>query len=113
MLPSRLPKKSRRETAIRSPGHRAWVRSHYCSVPGCMAQPVECAHVRTAANSGWQSATIDETAEMVRRYCGVASRRDLAIDGDARKRFLALVERYEMDTGRRAWVRPGDRRQTA
>ena len=41
-------------------------------------------------------------ADAVRSHCRVTSRRDLAIDGDARKRFLALVERYEMDTGRRA-----------
>lgn len=34
------------------PRHRAWVRKHSCSVPGCNLEPIECAHIRTAANSG-------------------------------------------------------------
>jgi hypothetical protein len=32
------------------PAHRAWVRRHYCSVPGCTMLPVECAHVRTGTD---------------------------------------------------------------
>lgn len=37
---------------LRSSAHRGWVRSHRCCVPGCQLMPIECAHVRRAANSG-------------------------------------------------------------
>lgn len=33
-------------------GHRAWVRCHYCSVPGCRRMPIECAHVRNGTDCG-------------------------------------------------------------
>lgn len=52
MLPRRLPRKPRREGVIRSPSHRAFVRSHECSVPGCDRQPIECAHVRKGTDAG-------------------------------------------------------------
>lgn len=32
--------------------HRAWLRSHHCVVPGCLAEPIEVSHLRTAANAG-------------------------------------------------------------
>ena len=34
------------------PAHRAWVRKHHCSVPGCLALPIECAHVRRGTDGG-------------------------------------------------------------
>lgn len=34
------------------PRHRRWVRSHRCCVPGCPAERLEFAHIRTAANAG-------------------------------------------------------------
>lgn len=34
------------------PKHRAFVRKHFCCVPGCNEGPIEFAHVRSAANSG-------------------------------------------------------------
>ena len=53
----RLPRKLARErtalVAERScPGHRAWVRRHHCSVPGCERRPIECAHVRRGTGGG-------------------------------------------------------------
>ncbi len=46
LLP-KLRKRPRREGEGRScPQHRAWVRKHHCSVPGCGKLPIECAHVR-------------------------------------------------------------------
>lgn len=52
-LPPRLSRKSdKADKGKRSPGHRAWVRGHACSVPGCTLLPIECAHVRRANNSG-------------------------------------------------------------
>lgn len=54
MLPRRRPSlKSGRENAgKRSPAHRAWVRSHMCSVDGCANMPIECAHVRIGTDGG-------------------------------------------------------------
>lgn len=53
MLPARIKTKSAKADAgKRSPAHRAWVRGHHCSVPGCHEMPVECAHIRRASNSG-------------------------------------------------------------
>jgi hypothetical protein len=34
------------------PAHRAWVRRHHCSVPGCQLEPIECAHVRRGSDGG-------------------------------------------------------------
>lgn len=52
LLPNRQ-RRPRRATQTRSfPGHRAWVRRHHCSVPGCDRLPVECAHVRQGSDGG-------------------------------------------------------------
>lgn len=51
-LPARIDRKSHRQDAgKRSPGHRAWVRRHACSVCGDTAA-IECAHVRTGTGGG-------------------------------------------------------------
>jgi hypothetical protein len=34
------------------PRHRRWVKAHGCCVPGCEAQSVDFAHLRSAANAG-------------------------------------------------------------
>lgn len=55
MLRSILPPKvvAKRANDPRScPAHRAWVRKHHCSVPGCKALPIECAHVRLGTDGG-------------------------------------------------------------
>ena len=55
MLRTPLPPKiaSKRAPSARScPAHRAWVRQHHCSVPGCQALPIECAHVRRGTDGG-------------------------------------------------------------
>ena len=49
MLRGGLPPKVAIKRALSSrsnPAHRAWVRKHHCSVPGCTKLPIECAHVR-------------------------------------------------------------------
>lgn len=52
-LPPRIKRKSdKADAGKRSPAHRAWVRGHACSVPGCTDMPIECAHIRRANNSG-------------------------------------------------------------
>jgi hypothetical protein len=52
MLPPRIPRKSdKAERGKRSPAHRQWVREHACCSCGSIVA-IECAHVRTAANSG-------------------------------------------------------------
>ena len=34
------------------PRHRRWVKAHGCCVPGCEAQSVDFAHLRSARNAG-------------------------------------------------------------
>jgi hypothetical protein len=34
------------------PRHRAFLRRHHCVVSGCIAEPTEVAHIRTADNAG-------------------------------------------------------------
>jgi hypothetical protein len=51
-LPRKIERKSRRKDARINASHRAWVRRHHCSVPGCMLLPIECAHVRGGTDGG-------------------------------------------------------------
>ena len=51
-LPERLRHPSRSRDARSCPAHRAWVRRHRCSVPGCNALPIECAHIRSGTDGG-------------------------------------------------------------
>lgn len=51
-LPSRIGREARVAAARTCPAHRAWVRSHHCSVTGCKRLPIECAHVRTGTDGG-------------------------------------------------------------
>lgn len=48
-LTRRKPARTK-ETVRRSiPAHESWVRGFECIIPGCIAGPVECAHVRNSA----------------------------------------------------------------
>lgn len=51
-LPKRLERQERRRDGRSCPAHRAWVRRHQCSVPGCLSRDIECAHVRTGTDGG-------------------------------------------------------------
>jgi hypothetical protein len=51
-LPERLPRTSRAKPERSCPAHRAWVRRHRCSVPGCLSLAIECAHVRRGTDGG-------------------------------------------------------------
>jgi hypothetical protein len=51
-FPQRLANRQRRTDERVCASHRAWVRRHYCSVPGCQRTPIECAHVRSAGDGG-------------------------------------------------------------
>lgn len=50
-LPPRLAD-TRPQGSRSCPAHRAWVRKHHCSVPGCKLVPIECAHVRRGSDGG-------------------------------------------------------------
>lgn len=52
IFPPRQTKSQRKLPNRGCPAHRAWVRRHYCSVPGCRRLPVECAHVRRSTDGG-------------------------------------------------------------
>lgn len=51
-MPSFVPKSPKQRSSRSCPGHRAWVRKHHCSVPGCKRLPIECAHVRNGTDGG-------------------------------------------------------------
>ncbi len=34
------------------PRHRAFLRRHHCIVPGCLAEPIEVSHIRSASSAG-------------------------------------------------------------
>ena len=51
-LPDRVQREKHREPSRSCPAHRAWVRRHHCSVPGCKRLPIECAHVRSGTDGG-------------------------------------------------------------
>jgi len=51
-FPSLLPQERRKKGSRSCAAHRAWVRRHRCSVPGCRALPIECAHVRGGTDGG-------------------------------------------------------------
>ena len=50
--PLRASSRPRPRDTRSCPAHRAWVRRHACSVPGCLASPIECAHVRRGTDGG-------------------------------------------------------------
>src|SRR5436305_15342556 len=56
MLELRFPAlqapKPRKKMSRTCAAHRAWVRRHRCSVPGCRNLPIECAHVRGGTDGG-------------------------------------------------------------
>ena len=51
-FPQRLPSEPRKASSRACAAHRAWVRRHRCSVPGCRRLPIECAHVRSGTDGG-------------------------------------------------------------
>lgn len=52
-LPARLKEDHfKPKPRLRSYAHCDWVRSHYCSVPGCQLMPIEVAHVNRASTRG-------------------------------------------------------------
>lgn len=52
LLPPRIRNEKERQDTRACPAHRAWVRRHHCSVPGCARLPIECAHVRIGTDGG-------------------------------------------------------------
>jgi len=52
MLPPKLPRKPKRSTRWRSQAHCSFLRSHHCSIAGCMDMPIEVAHVRMGSGAG-------------------------------------------------------------
>jgi hypothetical protein len=52
-FPKRLERAGGRARAVREcPAHRAWVRRHRCSVPGCEGRLIECAHIKLDTDGG-------------------------------------------------------------
>ena len=52
LLPPKIKRSKHPKVSRCCPAHRAWVRRHQCSVPGCQRGPIECAHVRKGTDGG-------------------------------------------------------------
>ncbi len=52
LMPRRIRRTRERSERRSCPAHRTWVRRHHCSVPGCLAIDIECAHVRSGTDGG-------------------------------------------------------------
>ena len=48
----------------------------------------------------------DYAARAIRYECGIASRRELATNPDAQRKFNELVARYKSETGQSTWRKP-------
>lgn len=51
-FPARIRHRRRIKRNRECPAHRAWIRRHHCSVPGCQSTLIECAHVRVGTDGG-------------------------------------------------------------
>ena len=67
-LPERIKREKRIQAERSVASHRAWVRRHRCSVPGCMKLPIECAHVRRGADGGVSLKPSDRWCVSLCRY---------------------------------------------
>jgi hypothetical protein len=111
----RLPRRrhvnsGRQDEGRRFPGHCAWVRGHACSVPGCAAADIECAHVRTGTDgatgikpSDWWTISLCATHHAEQHRIGEAAfEARHAID------LKALAERFaSCSPHRHRWASPG------
>ena|SRR2546423_10400366 len=70
------------------PRHRRWVRTHGCCVPGCMAQNIDFAHLRSVRNAG--------TGQMPHDIFGVSLCR-LHHDEQHRIGAAAFGRKYKID----------------
>ncbi len=70
MLPQRLKADHFKPKArLRSTAHRDFVRSHFCSVPGCQLMPIEVAHVNRASTRGTGQKSSDaQTVSLCREH---------------------------------------------
>lgn len=95
-LPPRFLRKSgKADVGRRSPAHRAWIRGHQCSVPGCAGMPIECAHVRRANNSGMGFKPSDAfTVSLCRDHHAESHRGERTFEERHGLDLLALAEKF-------------------
>ena len=96
MLPPRISHKSgKADAGKRSPAHRSWVRGHHCVVPGCREMPIECAHIRTAANSGIGFKPSDAyTVALCREHHAESHRGDVTFQEKHGLDLMALAQEF-------------------
>lgn len=96
MLPARLDMRAiKGKPKIRSQAHRDWVRSHRCVVPGCTGMPIECMHIRRAANSGTSLKPSDAfTASGCKGHHGEAHRGEKTFEAKYGIDLMALAREF-------------------
>lgn len=80
---------------LRSTAHRDWVRSHFCSVPGCQLMPIEVAHVNRASNGGMARKASDAfTVSLCREHHAESHRGDKTFEAKHGIRLMKLAEEF-------------------
>lgn len=95
-LPSRLaPDHFKPKERLRSTAHRDWVRSHFCSVPGCQLMPIEVAHINRASNGGMSRKASDAfTVSLCRDHHAESHRGEKSFEARHGIRLMALAEEF-------------------
>lgn len=95
-FPARLkPDHFKPKERLRSTAHRDWVRSHYCSVPGCQMMPIEVAHVNTAANRGVSRKASDAfTLSLCREHHAESHRGERTFERKHGINLMQLAEQF-------------------
>lgn len=95
-FPARLkPDHFKPKERLRSTAHRDWVRSHYCSVPGCQMMPIEVAHVNTAANRGVSRKASDAfTLSLCREHHAESHRGERTFERKHSINMMQLAEQF-------------------
>lgn len=95
-FPARLkPDHFKPKERLRSTAHRDWVRSHYCSVPGCQMMPIEVAHVNTAANRGVSRKASDAfTLSLCREHHAESHRGERTFERKHGINMMQLAEQF-------------------
>lgn len=93
-FPNRMRAAPRKEAVRVCAAHRAWVRRHCCSVPGCRRGPIECAHVRGETDGGMGLKPSDKWTISLCRFHHIeqhsVGERDFAAKYDLHLRELAM-----------------------
>ncbi len=80
---------------LRSTGHRDWIRSHHCSVPGCQLMPIEVAHVNRASTRGMGTKSSDaQTVSLCREHHAESHRAERSFEAKHGINLMELAREF-------------------